>query len=220
MTRSLFRQGTHDATRRGAAACRPARCRAPRGLRPGDADAAQAAQRRRPDERRGDVGHQASRAALRRRVGHPGGHADRDPPLGRDEPPAGAAPRRQPAGRTARVAHVGHQRPWLQHRSGEQAAGDDRRAHGLHAALLRRLLGGAGHAAGRHRSHRGHQRTGRHDVGRQRRQRRDQHHHAQRGGHAGALRGGRRWLDAARVRGTSLRRLPRLRHRLPRLCKA
>ena len=61
----------------------------------------------------------------------------------------------------------------------QQAAGADRRAQRLHAAVLRRLLGHAGRAARGHRPHRGDQRAGRDAVGRQRRQRRHQHHHAQ-----------------------------------------
>ena len=47
-----------------------------------------------------------------------------------------------------------------------------------YAAVLRRVLGRAGRDAGGRRAHRGDQRAGRHAVGRQRGQRRDQRHHA------------------------------------------
>ena len=71
---------------------------------------------------------------------------------------------------------------------GQQAAGADRRPLGLHAAVLRRLLGRAGRDARGRRAHRGHQRPGRHAVGRQRGQRRHQRHHAR-----GARRRRARW---------------------------
>ena len=83
---------------------------------------------------------------------------------------------RRPGG-ALRRPHLGDHRPRLQHQHRQQAARDDRRAQRLHAALLRRLLGRPGsHPRGR-RSDRGDSRPGRDAVGRQRRQRRDQHRH-------------------------------------------
>ena len=87
----------------------------------------------------------------------------------------------------------------------QQAAGADRRPQRLYAAVLRRVLGRAGHAAGGHRAHRGDPRSGRHAVGRQRRQRRHQHHHQ-----AGrATRRARCVAGGRRQRGA---RLPRVRY--------
>ena len=68
--------------------------------------------------------------------------------------------------------------PRLQQRPLEQAARADRRPQRLLAALRGRVLGRAGHVARRHRPHRGRRGPRRRHVGRERRQRRDQHHHA------------------------------------------
>ena len=89
-----------------------------------------------------------------------------------------AAARAGRRGRAPQRALVVDHDPRLQQRPRQQAAGADRRPQRLLAALRRRLLGRAGHAARGHRAHRGHRRSRRHAVGRQRRQRRHQHHHA------------------------------------------
>ena len=83
-------------------------------------------------------------------------------------------------GRADQLARLGDQRPRLQCQSRQQAAGPDRRPGRVHAALRRGALERAGLSAGGHRPHRGHQRAGRHAVGRQRGQRRHQHHHQER----------------------------------------
>ena len=59
----------------------------------------------------------------------------------------------------------------------QQAAGADRRPLRLHALVLRRVLGRPGRDARGRRAHRGHQRAGRHAVGRQRGQRCHQRDH-------------------------------------------
>ena len=70
-------------------------------------------------------------------------------------------------------------------RYSEQSPGAHRRPLGLQRNFLGRVLGSAECSAGRYRAHRGHPRTGRHGVGRQCRQRRDQHHHQKLQGYAG-----------------------------------
>ena len=82
----------------------------------------------------------------------------------------------------------------------------------------RRVLGRAGHRLRGHRPHRGDPRPGRHGLGRQRRQRRDQHHHEERPGHPRPLRrdfGGRQ--PGARPRRRPLGRRHRRGRPLPRL---
>ncbi len=62
----------------------------------------------------------------------------------RDQPARGAAARAEPAGRAAQRQPVRDQRARLQQCGRQQAAGADRRAHGVFAAVLRRVLGRAG----------------------------------------------------------------------------
>ena len=72
----------------------------------------------------------------------------------------------------------------------------------LRSAVLRRVLGRAGHRARRHRAHRSRARPGREPLGRQRRQRRHQHHHA-------SARPTRRARSSARSPATSSARASR-----------
>ena len=106
-------------------------------------------------------------------------HRRRHPPLRRDD----ACPRRCGSRPTCRSraptpAQYAISARGFNNARRQQAAGADRRAHRLHAAVLRRVLGPAGRDARGHRAHRGDQRPGRDAVGRQRRQRRHQRHHA------------------------------------------
>ena len=101
---------------------------------------------------------------------------------------------------------MGHQCARLQWHHRQQAPRADRWTHGLHTALLRRILGCAGGAPRGHRPDRGHQRARGHAVGSQRRQRRDQCHHKGRQGHARGAAVGRRRDRAARLRNRPLRR--------------
>ena len=135
-------------------------------------------------------------------------HRRGHPPLGRHHHPGGSAPRPQPAGRAHRYQPVRDQRARGFSTARQQDAGDDRRAHGLHAAVLGRLLGRAGRAARGHRAHRGHQRPGRHALGHQCGQRRDQHHHQVRGPDAAG--------DGRRGRGRHAARRQRAHRRHPR----
>ena len=106
-------------------------------------------------------------------------HRRRHPAFGRDEHRGSLAPGAEPAGRAHRRQPIRDQRARLQQLDRQQAARADGRAQPLHAAVLGRVLGRAGHAARGHRTHRGDQRARRDAVGSERGQRRDQHHHAQ-----------------------------------------
>ena len=189
--------------------------------------------RRRPDARR-------ARRAQPRRARQPRGHVrvraarNRSPTRRRRStsspredirrsgavtPARGAAARAEPARRADRRRPVRDQRPRLQQRDRQQAARAGRRPHDLHAALLGRLLGPAGRPARGRRAHRGHQRTGRHALGRERRQRRHQRDHAlvaRDAGHAGVTVGAGTEQQAAGVPATAARSandaaVPRLR---------
>ena len=104
-------------------------------------------------------------------------HARRHSALRRDEPARSTAACSEPASCPRGHQSVCDQRARLECRAGEQAAGADRRPHRLHAAVFRRVLGSAGHAARGYRSHRGDQRSGCDAVGCERGQRCDQRDH-------------------------------------------
>ena len=104
------------------------------------------------------------------------------------EHPRGVPHGARHAGGARRFPRLGHQRARLQQRVRREAAGAHRRPRGLRSAFHRRLLGHPGRAAGRRRSHRGDPRAGRHPLGRQRGERRHQHHHQEREGDAGHVR--------------------------------
>ena len=142
------------------------------------------------------VSHKEQRARRHRgrRLRH---HPGRHPAIGHDDgariAPAGAG---RP-GRANQLEQVGGRGARLQPAVRRQAARPHRRPHGVRPAQLGRLLGIAGHAARRYRSHRGDSRTGRRDMGRERGQRRDQHRHEvggrQRGGGGDRRRRHARW---------------------------
>ena len=122
-------------------------------------------------------------------------HPDRSAAAGAESP-----------GRAYRHRAVRNQRARLQQRHRQQAARADRRPQRLHAALLGRVLGRAGRAAGGRRAHRGHPRPRRHALGRQRGQRRDQRDHAARRPTPRAARGRGGGGQRARVRRRALGR--------------
>ena len=110
-------------------------------------------------EHRHLVGLEDRPAAQRGAGGDLRHHARRHPPLGRD-----AACRRscawRPTSRSPRSTASSYaiSARGFNSTAGQQAAGADRRAQRLHAALLRRVLGHAGRPARGHRAHRGDQR--------------------------------------------------------------
>ena len=99
------------------------------------------AERGRPHECRGHVRVPASREASRCRGGDPGHHSGRHPPLRRHQHSGGSAPRHQSSGRAEGLARLGDKRAGFQHRSRQQAAGDDRRADGAATARIRGCSG-------------------------------------------------------------------------------
>ena len=181
--------------------------------------------RRRPDRaehRRAaaDPGHvRVALGAQRRRLSrgrlrdHAGGHPPLRPAQHPRAPPHGARHARG----THQLEHVGRREPRLQQSLRHEAPGDDRRPHRLHRPLLGRVLGRPGRRDRGHRAHRGRARAWRVRVGRQRGQRRRQHHHQVRGGHAGGLRFRDRGDGGARHRGGAARRSLRRRPALARL---
>ena len=98
-----------------------------------------------------------------------------------------------------------------------QNAGHDRRPFAVHAAFFGRLVGPGGRAARKHRAHRDRARAGRRDVGSQRGERSDQHHHQEIVCHQG--RHGERCFGkrAARLRVCALERGAQRQDRLPDL---
>ena len=134
----------------------------------------------------------------------------RHPARGRHDARRSDAARRRP-GRGARLrSGVRDQRARVQHHDGQQDARHDRRPHRVLAALLRRVLGGPGRRARRHRPHRSHPRSRRIDLGRERRERRDQHHHEAGGGYARRTRRGWRRAADGREGHGAVRRTPGL----------
>ena len=105
------------------------------------------------------VGLQTRRAPVGRARVDLRHHRRRHPPLRRHQPARSAAPGAQPAGGARHGQRLRDQRARLQQQRRQQAAGADRRPHGLHAAVLRRVLGRAGRDARGHRAHRGDQRA-------------------------------------------------------------
>jgi len=92
----------------------------------------------------------------------------------------------------------------------------DRRTQRLYPLLWRDLLGRPGLPVRGHRADRGHPRSGRHGLGRERGQRRHQHHHqeCERDPRRADLRA---WRHAGLWRHAALRQLRRREARLPRL---
>ena len=85
---------------------------------------------------------------------------DEHPPLRRHQHRRSAAPRARRRSRAAQRTRMVDHAPRLQQRPRQQAAGADRRAQRLLAAVRRRVLGRAGHAARGRRAHRGHRGPG------------------------------------------------------------
>ena len=141
------------------------------------------------------------RRDARRRLRHHGrGHS----PQRRHDDPGCAASRAERGSRSQQFAPMDDLDPRVQQRPVQQAAGSDRRPQRVFAALRGRVLGRPGRFAGRRRAHRSRGRARRYRLGRERRQRRDQHHHALGSGSSGSLRRGRCGQRGASLRGVAL----------------
>ena len=165
----------------------------------------------RPQHRRADAGRNHdprpegtdSAGHAVRRVRHPSGGPSE---VGRPVDPRSSADGAGHAGGAARREQVGDHLPGLRQPVLQQAPGPHGRPKRLHAAVLGGLLGCPGHPPRRHRADRGHPRAGRDDVGLERHERGDQHHHEARGVDAGGLPRGRSRHGAARFCGRAVRR--------------
>ncbi len=116
-------------------------------------------------------------------------HGRRDPPLRRHEHPGSAAACARRRGRAPQRAFEWSIsiRGFNSDLANKLLVLIDGRTRVL-AAVRRRVLGRPGHAARGRRTHRGHLGSRRHALGRERGQRRHQHHHAPGAGHARRVR--------------------------------
>ena len=119
-----------------------------------------------PDEHRGPL--------ARGRVRY---HQRDDPPQRRPVHPRGLAHGAGRAGGAHRRQQMGDFDPRVQRPVRKQTPGPDRRAYRLHPSVRRSVLGRPGRVAGGRRADRGDPRPRSDCLGRQRRERRDQHHH-------------------------------------------
>ena len=179
---------------------------------PGSEDAVA---RRVAADRRHD-GVAGSRAAHRCAGGGLGHHRRRHPAVWRRHARRCAAAGRQRQRRALQRRQLGDRDARVFGYHKQQAARDDRRPQRVHAALRRRVLGSAARAAARSRSHRDYPGARRHAVGTERRQRRHQHHHEARVGHAGRARARRHRIARAGASRCAIWRADQPAHELSR----
>ena len=186
-------------------ACRLAGARAAHRGQPRSAHAALAHVARGARQRRGHLGLEGGAEPVDRARVHLRDHARGDPAHRRAEHSRGAAARAEHAGDAAHLERILQRRARLRGRARhaeflQQDPDPHRRPQRLFAAVLRHRVRHAGRPHGRHRSHRSHQRPGRDALGRERDERRHQHHHALGARHArrAAARGWRRRRECHR----------------------
>ncbi len=166
---------------------------------------------RRVDEHPGHLGVPQGTAGRGCPSGRVRADPRRHPPLRHHDASRTLPPRPRHAGGARQCEPVGRLGPRLQRSLLEQTAGPDRRTIRLQPRLLGRPLGRAGPARLGHRADRSHPRAWRRELGRQRRQRHRQHHHAIGRRDSGHGRRGVARIVRSRSRQRALRRLGRQR---------